>query len=255
MKITFTPTREDSPITLDRDGDALIVNGLRFDFSDLPEGADLPAVAVQTTYITGTVTRTDGQLSLKVRLPHGQNAPHEAKFPDPITVDTDGSIDLPAFDILTDEDGNAQEVHGEAPSVTSDGLIDWSQMVTVKDKAQEANTARREAVNTERTRRLELGTTINVTGYGLIPVQGRDQDQITILALENSARDLQAAGITDPVIPFRDRDNGDHILTPSQVLELMRKAKTFAQTVYQASWVLKDADPVPEDYTDDKYWP
>ena len=255
MKITFTPAREDSFITLARDGDALIVNGLRFDFADLPDGADLPAVAVQTPYITGTVTRADGQLSLTVRLPHGKNAPHEAKFPDPITVDVDGPIALPAFDIVSDEDGNQQEVHGETPSNVTDGIIDWSQMVTAEDKAQEANTARREAVGTERTRRLKLGTTIDVTGYGLIPMQGRDQDQITILALENSARDLMAAGVTDPVIPFRDRDNGDHILTPPQVLELMRKAKAFAQTVYQASWVLKDADPVPEDYTDDKYWP
>lgn len=40
-----------------------------------------------------------------------------------------------------------------------------------------------------------------------------------------------------------------------QTTELMRKAKAFAQQIYQASWALKDADPISQDYTDDKHWP
>lgn len=110
-------------------------------------------------------------------------------------------------------------------------------------------------VNTERTRRLEAGTVIDISGYGPVAVQGRDQDQITILALETSARDLMAAGVVDPVVPFRDRDNVQHMLTPSQTVDLMRKAKSFAQLIYQSSWDLKDGDPIPQDYTDDKHWP
>jgi len=110
-------------------------------------------------------------------------------------------------------------------------------------------------VNEERARRLEAGTVISVTGYGDIPVQGRDQDQITILALESTAKDLKAAGVTSAVLPFRDRDNSDHLLTPDQTLELMSKAKQYAQAIYQASWTLKDMQEIPEDYTDDKWWP
>jgi len=110
-------------------------------------------------------------------------------------------------------------------------------------------------VNIERSRRLVEGSTISVTSYGEIPVQGRDQDQITILALEASAKDLKAAGVTTAAIPFRDRDNGSHMLTPDQTIELMAKAKQYAQAIYQASWALKDMTKIPEDYKDDKWWP
>lgn len=110
-------------------------------------------------------------------------------------------------------------------------------------------------INEERRRRLEVGSTVTVTGYGDIPVQGRDQDQITILALELSAKSMKDAGITTASIPFRDRDNGSHMLTPDQVLELMSKAKQYAQQIYAASWNLKDMAEVPEDYALDKWWP
>jgi len=110
-------------------------------------------------------------------------------------------------------------------------------------------------VNKERRRRLEVGSVITVTGYGDIPVQGRDQDQITILALELSAKSMKDAGITTASIPFRDRDNGSHMLTPDQCLELMSKAKQHAQAIYVASWNLKDMAGIPKDYTNDKWWP
>jgi len=110
-------------------------------------------------------------------------------------------------------------------------------------------------VNQERSRRLREGKAISVTGYGDIPVQGRDQDQITILALEASAKDMKASGVTSAVFPFRDRDNGNHMLTPDQVIELMSKAKQFAQQIYVASWALKDMAEIPEDYTDNRWWP
>lgn len=111
-------------------------------------------------------------------------------------------------------------------------------------------------VNEERERRLEKGSTISVTGYGGIPMQGRNQDQITTLALEASASALKAQGVTAAALPFRDSDNTNHLLTPDQTLELMGKAKKFAQDVYQAAWDLKD-DPagIPDDFTEDKYWP
>ena len=111
-------------------------------------------------------------------------------------------------------------------------------------------------VNEEREKRLKAGTSITVTGYGDIPMQGRDQDQITTLALEASASALKAQGVTSASLPFRDAANGNHMLTPDQTLELMGKAKKFAQDIYQAAWALKD-DPagIPDDFTEDKYWP
>lgn len=113
----------------------------------------------------------------------------------------------------------------------------------------------KDKINEERRRRLEAGSEITVTGYGDIPVQGRGEDQITILALEASAKDMKAAGITTASIPFRDRDNGSHMLTPDQTIDLMSKAKQYAQQIYVASWTLKDMEEVPGDYALDKWWP
>jgi hypothetical protein len=130
----------------------LIVNGLRFDFADMPEGGELPAGAIDTPYISGTVKRTDGQITLTIRLPFGANAPRETKFPEPITVDQDGPITLPPFDIVTEEEGNEQEVHGEPVDTTSDGIIDWSQMTTPESRAEAALQEWRESTSLTRTK-------------------------------------------------------------------------------------------------------
>ena len=110
-------------------------------------------------------------------------------------------------------------------------------------------------VNAERERRLVEGVTINVNGYGDIPLQGRDQDQINLLALKDTARDLAAAGVTTAIIPFRDADNVTHTLTPAQVIELANKGKAAASAIYQASWAIKARNDLATiDITDDQYW-
>jgi len=152
MHITLIPAGRNGPLSLSRAQDALIVNGLRFDFADLPEGGELPADAIETPYISGTVKRTDGQISLTIRLPFAANAPRETKFPEPITADLDGPITLPPFDIVTDEEGNETEVHGEPASVTSDGIIDWSQMTTPESRAEAALQEWRESASLTRTK-------------------------------------------------------------------------------------------------------
>ncbi|EKF58585.1 hypothetical protein QWE_18333 [Agrobacterium albertimagni AOL15] len=52
-----------------------------------------------------------------------------------------------------------------------------------------------------------------------------------------------------------DRDNGDHYLTPAQVIELVNAGKAFMQVLHEAKRALKAADPIPVDYDDDSYWP
>jgi hypothetical protein len=110
-------------------------------------------------------------------------------------------------------------------------------------------------VDAEIERRLRMGTGIAVTGIGDIPVQGRDRDMTIFPNLRDSAKELQEAGITAAVLPFRDRDNVTHMLTPTQMLELVSGARMAAQALYSAMWDLKDANPIPQDYTDDSYWP
>ena len=95
MHIALSPARRDETLTASRDGDTLTLNGDAFDFSPLGEGETLPADAIDSAWIVGDVTRTDGVLHLTLRLPHGANAPEETRFPEPIIDPPDGEIALP----------------------------------------------------------------------------------------------------------------------------------------------------------------
>lgn len=95
MKIKFNPQRRDDTLTVVKQGDALIVNGVTYDFSPLPEGATLPAEAIDSDLFSGPVERVDGELVLTLTLPHGPNPSHAVAFPQPINVTADGPVALP----------------------------------------------------------------------------------------------------------------------------------------------------------------
>ena len=46
-----------------------------------------------------------------------------------------------------------------------------------------------------------------------------------------------------------------HDLTPAQMIEAFDHASAFHTAVMQASWALKDANPIPADYDADARWP
>lgn len=98
MKITLSPTRAETPLTLQRAGDVLTVNSEAFDLSGIPEGATLPRAAVACGWLASDITRTDGMLQLTINLPHGANAPPETRFAVPITLTADGPVSLPPYD-------------------------------------------------------------------------------------------------------------------------------------------------------------
>ncbi len=95
MQITLSPIRSDEPLTLHRAGDVLSINGAALDLSGIPEGATLPASAVDCPWIAGPISRQSGVLHLTLALPHGAEAPPAVLFPAPLTVTTDGPILLP----------------------------------------------------------------------------------------------------------------------------------------------------------------
>lgn len=109
-------------------------------------------------------------------------------------------------------------------------------------------------VNAERDRRIMAGKTFTVTGYGDIAVSGDATTQLNLLALKDTARDLKAASVTAAVIPYRDADNAQHMLTADQIIELVNAGKTHVQMLYSASWTLKAMAPIPADFADDSYW-
>jgi len=96
MNITLHPFRSDLTLSLSRAGDTLILNGGAFDFSDLSEGASLPADATGSDWFVLSLTRKDGVLHAEIRLPHGADAPQETLYPAPLILTEDGPVSLPA---------------------------------------------------------------------------------------------------------------------------------------------------------------
>lgn len=95
FKINLSPQVRDGTLTVSKSGDALIVNGETFDFTQLTEGSTLPAEAIECEYIVGPVSRKNGNIELTLLLPITANASEAARFPQPITVTTDGEVILP----------------------------------------------------------------------------------------------------------------------------------------------------------------
>jgi len=95
MRISLFPYLCDFTLAATRAGDVLTLNGVEYDFSPLPEGATLPAEAIDSEWIVGPVSRIDGDLHLTLRLPHGPNPSRAVAFPEPIHVTEDGPIALP----------------------------------------------------------------------------------------------------------------------------------------------------------------
>ena len=95
MHITLNPQRRDDKIIVSKSGDTLTINGIAYDFSVIPDGATIPASAVDCEYITGNVERINGVLHLSLILPHGPNPSQAVAFPAPIINPPDGELELP----------------------------------------------------------------------------------------------------------------------------------------------------------------
>lgn len=96
MRIHLSPIRSDESLAVSRAGDVLTINGEPFDFSAIPDGASLPADAVASAFVVGTVERVAGELRITLMLPHGPNPPASMAFPADIVDPADGPIILPA---------------------------------------------------------------------------------------------------------------------------------------------------------------
>lgn len=95
MIIKLSPTMSDSELIVVRIGDVLTLNGADLDFSPLPEGALLPAAAIDNEWVEGPVTRTDGHIVITLRAPYKTGASEAACFPEPIVNPPNGLVRLP----------------------------------------------------------------------------------------------------------------------------------------------------------------
>ncbi|MFT0866059.1 tail fiber assembly protein [Pseudomonas sp. CAM1A] len=139
MRISLSPQRRDDNLIVFRDGEALTINAVRFDFGDLPDGATLPSGSIGTPWVFGDVERLAGELRLTLLLPHAGDAPAQARFPADILDPPDGAIVLPGL------------AAGQ-PGGTTPGVIDWSAVITSEAKAQAAAAERLAGVVAETAR-------------------------------------------------------------------------------------------------------
>ncbi|WP_286088892.1 tail fiber assembly protein [Pseudomonas sp. MWU13-3659] len=125
MRIKLLPIMSSARLVVFRDGDELQINGQRYDFSRVTEGATLPGTAIAEACVFGPVERIGGVLDVTLLLPHADDAPESVRFPVDIINPSNGVVHLP----------------GQNPTTTSQvmtGVIDWSQMVTAEQKAAAA---------------------------------------------------------------------------------------------------------------------
>lgn len=95
MIINLSPQVSNKTLSLSVNSDILTLNGEDLDFSVIPDGATLPASAIDCEYIIGDVERIDGVLHITVLLPLGADASEAARFPEPIIDPEDGPLELP----------------------------------------------------------------------------------------------------------------------------------------------------------------
>ena len=95
MILNYSPQRRDNTLTIIKAGDILTINGTVYDFTNLLDGATLPREAIDCEFIISDVNRINGEIELTILLPHGANASHEARFPEPINMTNDGQVVLP----------------------------------------------------------------------------------------------------------------------------------------------------------------
>jgi len=95
MKLNLSPQRRDDKLTVIKQGEILTINGIEYDFADLPDGGTLPAEAVDSEFVIGSVDRVNGELELTLLLPHGPDASEAARFPQSIIYPAGGEVELP----------------------------------------------------------------------------------------------------------------------------------------------------------------
>ncbi len=95
MIIKLSAQRRDDELKITKRGDVLTINGERFDFREIPEGAVLPSSAVDCEFVIGDITRMNGDLILTLLLPCRQDATAAANFPADIVSPPDGNVSLP----------------------------------------------------------------------------------------------------------------------------------------------------------------
>lgn len=93
FKIIMQPQYSDNILTLAKSGNALTINGEKYDFSPLEEGYEIPPEAIDCDWIFGSIKKIDGIIHLTIIMPYNDaDAPDHIRFPEPIMLIEDTEI-------------------------------------------------------------------------------------------------------------------------------------------------------------------
>lgn len=95
MIINLSPQVSSDELDLFINGETLTINGNEYDFSVIPDGATLPADAIEDDYIIGDIERISGVINLTLLFPINGDSTESARFPSPINQ-TSGQVELPS---------------------------------------------------------------------------------------------------------------------------------------------------------------
>lgn len=98
MEIRFSPQRRENIRVFVAGSSVIAIEGKAFDFSDLQDGDVVEDVPSE--FIVGRVTKQNGRVALTLIRPHGVDASHEERFPEPllyangVVLEGDGPADI-----------------------------------------------------------------------------------------------------------------------------------------------------------------
>lgn len=93
MRIKLSPQQANSDwLSLEKKGDVLTINGMELDFGPLPEGATLPALAVDHPVVIGEVSRIGGHVEISILYRQPSTASEAERFPELLNDPADGLL-------------------------------------------------------------------------------------------------------------------------------------------------------------------
>lgn len=108
-------------------------------------------------------------------------------------------------------------------------------------------------VDVERDRRRYLQISVTTNPTGTFPI---DMDAISQLNIQGVATAglYLANAAPSQVTVFRDANNTNHNLLPSELIAMGLGVQAYIGNLYAKSWALKAMSPIPANFAADSYW-
>lgn len=138
--------------------------------------------------------------------------------------------------------------------VPSKWVQSWETVNATAEEIAQRLELRKDNVNRERDRRILLPKLVSLSSGKTFHVDmangGRENigDLVTLAIVQKSSAD------ETPLISFRDASNVDQSLTNDEMIEVGVQVAEQVQQIHLKARALKDIEPIPEDYYDNKYW-